>query len=156
MIEISSPAEHETRADHALELPTATVDPARDFGGQRFVHHEQAGAAWSPWRLDGFECRDTGIAEATGGLAGVRVVRPTGGAEVGAGGAVHRHDAELLLLYLLDGGLTVRADGRAADRLAVDDCVAIPAGMAHALEDASDDLELLEVALPAAFATTPA
>ncbi len=39
VIEIGCPAEHDTLADHDLDLPTATVRPERDFGGQRFVRH---------------------------------------------------------------------------------------------------------------------
>ena len=61
VIEISSPAEHETLADLEMELPTSPVRPDRDFGGQRFVRHEAAAAAWGPWRADGFEARDLGI-----------------------------------------------------------------------------------------------
>ena len=62
VIEIGCPAEHETIADHALTLPTAVVDPDRDFGGQRFVRHIAADATYAPWRFDGWEYRDTGIA----------------------------------------------------------------------------------------------
>ncbi|MDQ3469643.1 MAG: cupin, partial [Actinomycetota bacterium] len=69
-VEIGCPAEHETYPDHDVQLPTAARRPDRDFGGQRFVHHVAAGASWAPWRAVGFECRDTGIGDATKGLAG--------------------------------------------------------------------------------------
>ena len=69
VIEIGCPAEHPTRLDHALELPTAARDPARDFSGQRFVRHEAERARYLPWRAEGFEARDTGIAAATCGIA---------------------------------------------------------------------------------------
>ena len=76
VIEIGCPALHETFADHAMTLPTPHLLPERDFGGQRFVRHVAAAATWLPWRASGFEMRDTGIAAATDGLAGARVVRP--------------------------------------------------------------------------------
>ena len=76
MIEVGCPAVHETIADHVLQLPTPHLLPERRFAGQRFVRHVAASARWEPWRLPGFEARDTGIGAATEGLAGVRVVRP--------------------------------------------------------------------------------
>jgi quercetin dioxygenase-like cupin family protein len=39
VIEITSPAEHETWFDHDLDLPTHSLKPDRLFGGQCFVHH---------------------------------------------------------------------------------------------------------------------
>jgi len=39
VIEISSPAEHETWVDHDLELPNHTIDSERLFGGRRFYRH---------------------------------------------------------------------------------------------------------------------
>ena len=58
VVEVSCPADHETVIDHALSLPTATLDAERDFGGQRFVRHEVSQARWQVWRRAGFEARD--------------------------------------------------------------------------------------------------
>src|SRR5262245_36964241 len=69
VIEVTCPAEYETCADHELQLPTPEVLPERLFGGQRFTLHRASEASWAPWRLDGFEARDTGITVATNGLA---------------------------------------------------------------------------------------
>lgn len=38
VIEVTMPAEHETRADNELTLPTQELKPDRIFGTQRFVH----------------------------------------------------------------------------------------------------------------------
>src|SRR4051812_28042737 len=38
-VEITCPALHETLADHEMRLPNGRSDPARTFGGQRFLHH---------------------------------------------------------------------------------------------------------------------
>lgn len=155
VIEISCPSEHVTFVEHELSLPTAAVRPDRDFGGQRFVHHEAARAQWEPWRFEGFEQRDTGIAAATDGLAGVVAVRPgqSGGPAV-ACTAVSTHDAELLFFFVLHGAVTVSRPGELDQPLGVADSVAIPATQPFALGDCSADLELLEVALPAAFHLT--
>jgi quercetin dioxygenase-like cupin family protein len=146
VVEVTSPAEHATFVDHDLDLPTATVDPARSFGGQRFVHHRAATARWQPWRLPGFECREAGIGPATDGLAEVRVVRPT---VAGADGArTGEHDAELLFWFVLDGEASLRIGAERAEQLAQGDAVAVPAGQRHALTAWAEGLELLEVSLP--------
>ena len=69
VIELGVPAEHLTTIDHELALPTGTLDPQREFGGQRFCRHRRRDAAWDAWRLPGFEARRTGIDDATGGVA---------------------------------------------------------------------------------------
>ena len=38
VIEITMPAEHETRAELEMTLPSGRIDPDRLFNGQRFVH----------------------------------------------------------------------------------------------------------------------
>lgn len=143
VIEIACPAVHETFADNVLTLPTARVDAQRDFGGQRFLWHVAAEARWQPWRVPGFECRDTGVGEATGGLAGARVVRPKGASEMPRG----THDREFEFFFVLDGGATLACEG--THRLAAGDAVTIPAGLPYALCDCADDLSLIEVTLPA-------
>jgi quercetin dioxygenase-like cupin family protein len=145
VVEISSPANHETVADHDLTLPTPTVAPDRDFGGQHFVRHEAATATWQPCQGQGFEVRDLGIAAATKGLAGARVLR-TRGARSGSAGV---HDAELLFGFVLGGMATLDRDAGQAEPLATADAFVIPAGMRYAVRDCTDGFELLEVALPA-------
>jgi len=61
---------------------------------------------------------------------------------------VHAHDGELQLWFVLAGSTGLELDGRPAASLTAGDCVAIPAGLSHALADCATDLELLEVTLP--------
>jgi quercetin dioxygenase-like cupin family protein len=144
VIEVSAPAEHATHVEHAMELPTAMVRRDRVFGGQRFVRHEAASAEWRVGRRAGFEARDTGIGEATGGLAEVHVLRPRGQ----DGRAPWRHEGELLFFFVLRGGTTLRREGRADESLVEGDPRAVPARVDHAWTEWSDDVELLEVTLP--------
>ena len=46
VIEITSPAEHETWFDHEMILPTDSCAPDRTFGTQRFVRHRDDEAVW--------------------------------------------------------------------------------------------------------------
>lgn len=147
VIEIGCPAEHLTMLDHELDLPTGRDDPDRDFGGQRFVRHIARETPWVPWRQDGWEARPIGIAGATDGLAGVNVIRPAGAIET----APCTHGGEFLFLFVLEGGVTLNADGEDGAALTAGDTMVIPSGLRHSLTDASGDLEILEVTLPADF-----
>jgi mannose-6-phosphate isomerase-like protein (cupin superfamily) len=151
VIELASPAEHATLADHELGLPTSAPRPERDFGGQRFVLHRAGDASWKPWRVEGYEARDTGIGVATGGLVGARVVRPLRSARPAtstAAAEAFRHDGELLFLYVLRGAVALHCDRPDAEPLGAGDSVVVPAGMDHALIEPSADLTLLEVSCP--------
>jgi mannose-6-phosphate isomerase-like protein (cupin superfamily) len=124
----------------------AELQPGREFHGQRFVRHQADRAAWTPWRIEGFEVQDTGIGEATRGLAGVRVVRAAHPVEE----ARQRHETEFCFYFVLSGRITLQLE-REAHALAVDDSAAISGGMPYHLVDASSDLKLLEITLPAEF-----
>jgi len=147
VVEIGAPAQHITMADHAMVLPTPERYPDRDFGGQRFVRHIAAQATWEPWRKDGFEMRDTGIAAATSGLAGVRVLRPAEGRN---STAAQQHATEFCLYFVLSGQVTMQTDGESI-ALAPDDSITVTDTTRYRFVDASADLNLLEVSLPAAF-----
>ena len=146
VVEIGAPAEHITMADHTLELPNLRVDAGRNFGGQRFVRHIAGQARWKPWRVKGFEVSETGIGQATNGIAGIRVVRPNGASLTQR----QSHNTGFCFCFVLNGTVTVQLDD-AAHALAVDDSITIPGGMAYALAPASPDLSLLEITLPANF-----
>lgn len=95
VIELSSPAIHETWVDHDLTLPTSTVDPERDYSGQRFVRHVAADADWL--EMDGLRYRDTGIAAATNGRADARVLR------IPQGAVLTLQTEQTNFIYVLDG-----------------------------------------------------
>ena len=150
VVEIGCPADHETIVEHTIELPTAQLRPDREFTGQRFTRHRVAEAVWRAWHRAGFEQRDLGIGEATGGLAGARVVRPTGDPS----GERLAHDTEFQFLFVLSGTATLdteAGDVSHADEVALGhgDAVSIPGKVRWGLRDCSSDLELLDVTLPA-------
>lgn len=146
VVEIGCPADHETWGDPSTDLPTALVLPDRGYGpeGHRFVFHRAEGATWAPWRIDGYECRDTGIGAATDGLAGARVVRPIGSPPPSSS----VHSAEFVFGFVLEGSVNLSADGHGDRRLGEGDSFVVPAGLRHTLSDASTDLQLLDVSLP--------
>jgi quercetin dioxygenase-like cupin family protein len=146
VVEIGVPAEHVTTVDHDMELPNGVLNPDRDFSGQRFCRSLTAEAVWAPGRLPGFEARDTGIGEATKGVASVLVFRP---ASQSGDGVVTRHSSDILFTFVLEGSVTLDGDGQGAHPLSEGDAYVIPPGLETSLTDASADLRLLEVSLPA-------
>lgn len=142
VIEVGCPAEHETLVDHELSLPTDTLRPDRDFSGQRFVRHTAGEADWRPGPLEGFEARDTGIGEATGGLASAIVTRPMGESRA----TRLEHYGELFFVFVLRGTANLQRPSEASQDLAGGDAVVVPAGLSVDISDCSEDLELLSVA----------
>lgn len=145
VMEIGSPAEHETFADHAMALPTGVNDPQRIFDGQRFTHHVAAGAAWTP--LDdapGIEYRDTGIIHASAGLADVRVLRARPGASHPAlSGQAAR---ECHFVFVLEGRITLHAPDEYA--LQAGDAFTLPGAASYTLEAAAADTAWLQCTMP--------
>jgi quercetin dioxygenase-like cupin family protein len=147
VIEIGCPANHETFADHDLALPTSTLRPERDFEGQRFVRHVAAEATWQPFRLTGFECRDTGITAATAGIASVRVARPRQAPLEND----YRHEADFLFTFVLSGSLVLGVEGDSEHTVEEGTSFVLPRGRRYTIGNCSRDLEILEVALPASI-----
>ena len=149
VIEIGVPAEHLTSVDHEMELPTPHFRPEREFQGTEFVLHREAGATWASWRIPGFEARETGIGAATGGVAGVQVARRIPGVEVPA----TAHDTDILFGFVRAGSMTLEVDGHPSQRLTAGDAFVLPPHLAVGIPETSNDLEILELALPAEITT---
>jgi quercetin dioxygenase-like cupin family protein len=150
VIEIGVPAEHVTEIDHEMELPTPHLRPEREWQGQRFVHDKGAEGVFRPFRLPGFVARDTGICDATKGVASVMVARPDGGVT-----AWTKHGGDILFTFVMAGSFTLEGEGKDPFRLSPGDAFVIPPGMATRYGDPTKDLELLEVTLPGRPATVP-
>lgn len=151
VIEIGVPAEHVTTIDYDMELPNGPANPDRVFDGQRFVHHKASEAVWTPFRIPGFQNRDTSIAQNTGNVAGVQVVHRDRGDTDWT-----RHDADILFTFVMEGRMVLEGEGREPYALEAGDAFVVPPGMAVRYTDASGDIELLEVSLPGAFKTEKA
>jgi len=145
VIEIADPAAHETRVDHELMLPTVMLAPLRDFSGQRFVRHVASETSWQPWRRPGFEQRDLGIGVATSGFAGACVVRP----EPGTRSTALSPTGARMLWVVLSGAIVLHGEAGERKRLGAVEALVLPTGRDVFIDDCTDDLELLEITLPA-------
>ncbi len=149
VIEIGVPADHVTEIEHEMNLPTPYFRPDREWQGQRFVHNVGAKGIFSPFRIPGFEARDTTINAGTKGVASVMVARPVGEAPW------TKHQGDILFSFVMEGEMTLEGEGKDPFRLSPGDAFVIPPDMATRYADCTPELELLEVSLPGIFTTTP-
>ena len=98
-----------------------------------------------------FEYRDLGIKAATGGRVGAHVIRAKPGMHGSSGW--HSHDLEVQLAYVLKGWIEFDYEGVGAVRFEAGACVHQPPGIRHIEIAHSDDVEILEITLPAEFET---
>jgi quercetin dioxygenase-like cupin family protein len=101
-----------------------------------------------------FVYRDLGIREATGGRVGAHVIRAVPGAH--AEGGRHTHALEFQMVYVLKGWVRFWYEGVGEVLLEPGSCVHQPPGIVHKELGHSDDLELIEITLPAEFPTQDA
>jgi quercetin dioxygenase-like cupin family protein len=147
VVEIGVPAEHVTEIDHEMQLPTPHYRPDREWEGQKFVHDIGSKGVFRPFRIPGFEARDTTIHAATKGVASVMVARPVAPAPWTV------HDGDILFTFVMRGAMTLEGEGKEPYRLEPGDAFVIPPGMATRYSEPTPDLELLEVTLPGNPAT---
>jgi mannose-6-phosphate isomerase-like protein (cupin superfamily) len=96
--------------------------------------------------------RDLGIAAATGGLCQAHVIQmiPPVTDEVRKR---HYHDTELQLIYVLKGWMKNEFEGHGEQLMEAGSCWLQPPKIKHTVLDYSDDLEVLEIIVPADFKT---
>jgi quercetin dioxygenase-like cupin family protein len=98
-----------------------------------------------------FEYRDLGIRDATGGAVVAHVIRAVPGAEFV--GKPHLHRTGFQMVYVLKGWIEFEYEGQGVVRLVAGSCVYQPPGIRHREIGHSDDVEMLEIVMPADFAT---
>ena len=98
------------------------------------------------------EYRDLGLSEATDGQIGAKHVRAFKPFEKPTGW--HWHDMNAHFVFVLKGWIKFRFKGVKGDvTVKAGGCLSQPAGVPHNVVARSDDLELIEINMPADFAT---
>jgi len=97
--------------------------------------------------------RDLGIAGATNGLAQAHVIRLIGPCNPAEVSKLHFHDIEFQMVYVLKGWIKTYLEGQGETMMKAGSCWTQPPRIKHLIMDYSDDVELLEVILPAEFKT---
>ena len=98
-----------------------------------------------------YEYRDLGIRDATDGRVEAHVIRAAAGK--GSSSQPHIHRTTFQFVYVLKGWIEFEYEGQGVVRLEAGSCVHQPPEIRHRELGHSDDIEMLEIALPADFAT---
>jgi Cupin domain len=115
-------------------------------------HHRE-----EDFRADGLrkyaKYRDLGFADATEGLAQAHVIRLIGPCDPAEVSKLHFHDVEFQMVYVLKGWVKTYMEGHGETMMKEGSAWIQPPRIKHLIMDYSDDVELLEVILPAEFET---
>jgi len=116
-----------------------------------FVATHAEGAVFERGLRSFFEYRDLGIKAATEGRVDAHVIRAAAGKEFS--GQPHLHRTTFQLVYVLKGWIEFEYEGQGVIRLEAGSCAHQPPGIRHRELGHSGDLEMLEIVMPAGFAT---
>jgi uncharacterized cupin superfamily protein len=97
--------------------------------------------------------RDLGISDASHGLAQAHVIRLIGPCNPAEVSKLHYHDVEFQMVYVLKGWVKTYLEGQGETLMKQGSAWTQPPRIKHLIMDYSDDVELLEVILPAEFKT---
>jgi uncharacterized cupin superfamily protein len=97
--------------------------------------------------------RDLGIADASQGLAQAHVIRLIGPCNPDEVSKLHFHDVDFQMVYVLKGWVKTYMEGQGETLMQEGSAWTQPPRIKHLIMDYSDDVELLEVILPAEFET---
>ena len=126
--------------------------PARPRQRIAISHHRE-----EDFKADGLRAyakyRDLGIAAASHGLAQAHVIRLQGPCDPTEVSKLHFHDVEFQMVYVLKGWVKTYMDGQGETMMKEGSAWTQPPKIKHMILDYSDDVELLEVILPAEFRT---
>jgi mannose-6-phosphate isomerase-like protein (cupin superfamily) len=139
------------RKTKARALPAAKARP-RPKQRIAISHHRE-----EDFKADGLrtyaQYRDLGIAEASHGLAQAHVIRLIGPCNPAEVSKLHFHDVEFQMVYVLKGWVKTYMEGQGETLMKEGSAWTQPPRIKHLIMDYSDDVELLEVILPAEFKT---
>jgi hypothetical protein len=97
--------------------------------------------------------RDLGVAEASSGVARAHVIRLIGPCEPEVVSKLHFHAVDFQMVYVLKGWVKTYLEGVGETTFNEGSCWTQPSRIKHLIMDYSNDVELLEVILPAEFKT---
>jgi mannose-6-phosphate isomerase-like protein (cupin superfamily) len=134
--------------------PGRTWGPLRAVGAAMhtgLIIRRASDAPWTAGLRGFFDYSDLGAAAASNGAVGAHLIRARKGEA--SPGAWHTHDLRFQLVLVLSGWVRFEYEGYGEVLLTAGDSVCQPPGVRHREIAHSDDLEMLEVTLPAAFKT---
>ncbi len=117
----------------------------------KLAHATVGDAKYVPGRRSFFKYRDLGVTDATDGKMRAQVTSATQG--LGKPTGWHYHVCDHQLVYMLKGWVDLEFEDGTKVHLTQGDSLMIPGGMRHNETATADELELLEVSVPARMDT---
>ena len=132
--------------------PKAAKPKARPRQRIAISHHRE-----EDFKADGLRAyakyRDLGFVDASQGLARAHVIRLIGPCNPAEVSKLHFHDVDFQMVYVLKGWVKTYMEGQGETLMKEGSAWTQPPRIKHLIMDYSDDVELLEVILPADFKT---
>jgi len=97
--------------------------------------------------------RELGVENATGGAVQAHVIRLLGKCDPKVVSIPHYHGVQFQFLYMLKGWMIGEYEGAGRVKMSAGSCWIQPPGIRHQVIDYSDGCEMIEIILPAQFAT---
>jgi quercetin dioxygenase-like cupin family protein len=97
--------------------------------------------------------RELGVEKATGGAVQAHVIRLLGKCDPKVVSIPHYHGVQFQFLYMLKGWMIGEYEGAGRVKMSAGSCWIQPPGIRHQVIDYSDGCEMIEIILPAQFAT---
>jgi mannose-6-phosphate isomerase-like protein (cupin superfamily) len=119
----------------------------------KLCHATKESAPFVPGRREFFTYRDLGVSDATSGKMRAQVMSAIRGMTEPTGWHYHVCDGQFV--YALKGWVELEFETGERLHLAAGESLFIPGGMRHNEISTSDDLEILEVSVPAEMGTVP-
>ena len=127
---------------------SATEKPA-----MKLCYGTQENTPFVPGRREFFKYRDLGVTDATNGEMRAQVMSAITGMTEPTGW--HYHECDGQFVYALKGWVDLEFETGETLHLKAGESLFIPGGMRHNELRTSDDLEILEVSMPAEMGTVP-
>lgn len=131
----------------------ATTADTTGKPSMKLRHATSDTAPFVPGRREFFKYRDLGVSDATNGQMRAQVMSAVTGMTEPTGW--HYHECEGQFVYALKGWVDLEFETGETIRLNAGESLFIPGGMRHNEISTSDDLEILEVSVPAEMGTVP-
>jgi quercetin dioxygenase-like cupin family protein len=132
-----------------VPMPAKRVRPKQRIA---ISHHRE-----DDFRADGLRAyaqyRDLGVAAASNGAAQAHVIRLIGPCNPQEVSKLHFHDIDFQMVYVLKGWVKTYLEGEGETMMQQGSAWTQPPRVRHMILDYSDDVELLEIILPAEFKT---
>lgn len=126
-------------------------DTVTEFPQQKLAISAIEDAQYVPGRREFFKYRELGVTDASNGRMRAQVTSATQG--LGEPTGWHYHVCEQQFIYMLKGWVDLEFEDGTKVRLKQGDSMMIPGGTRHNETATADDLEILEVSVPANMKT---